>query len=135
VLGLKATGSKAAIAPHQRWATGLLSDSCQVPNIDYQDRGVQGTGQGWAMGFGVVWNSTGTNEVLVQKPPLATNWAIGTFGKYVTAAEPNLIVPSGTLPDGTTDLRNAAVAPSSLYAAQLCLRLGSGAMSAIGYPK
>jgi hypothetical protein len=40
------------IQPHQRWATGLLIDSCKVPEggIDLQNRGEMGSGHGWAIG-------------------------------------------------------------------------------------
>src|SRR6185369_1961563 len=54
------------IAPHQRWSTGLLADSCSLPNapstgvartgIAFSDRGNHGSGQGWDMGWGVAWN-------------------------------------------------------------------------------
>ena len=48
------------IQPHQRWSTGFLVDSTQVPDggIDLMNRGELGTGHGWTMGWGVVWNST-----------------------------------------------------------------------------
>jgi hypothetical protein len=122
VLSMKANGNPTNLAPHQRWATGLLLDSIQTPTggIDLQNRGTAGSGQGWAIGFGVLWNST-TNNMLIEQPPGSQNWAIGS---------------SGTLDSGTTgaiDSPGVAVDPQSLYLAQLCERLGPQALKNIGY--
>ena len=71
------------IQPHQRWSTGFLVDNTQVPNggIDLMDVGVGwGTGHGWTMGWGVVWNSSAF-ILVIQNPPGAANWSIGTTGK------------------------------------------------------
>jgi hypothetical protein len=56
----------------------------------------------------------------VQRPPGSMNWSIGGKGQM-----------SG---DGTFDSQGTPVAPSSLYLAQLCQRLGAAAVAAIGYP-
>jgi hypothetical protein len=42
-----------SIEGHQRWSIGLLVDGCEVPNgtsINLRNRGVMGTGHGWAIG-------------------------------------------------------------------------------------
>jgi hypothetical protein len=46
------------IEGHQSRPTGLLVDSCEVPEgkINLHNRGVIGTGRGWATGWSVLWN-------------------------------------------------------------------------------
>jgi hypothetical protein len=104
VLDLKASGTSTNLAPHQRWATGLLLDNIQSPTggIELQDRGSAGGSQGWAIGFGVVWNSIATN-MLIEQPPGSQNWAIGSTGT----------VDRGTT--GAIDSPGVAVDPKSGY--------------------
>jgi hypothetical protein len=124
------------IAPHQRWATGLLADECQFPNspngspgVAFWDRGTHGSGQGWTLGWGVAWNVT-TPFVLVQQPPGSENWCIGCGGAIVERAP----LGSSTIPpDGIFESSGTPVSPSSLYLAQLCDRLGPQAVTNIGY--
>jgi hypothetical protein len=116
-----------SIEPHQRWATGLLIENTQVTaipgstqgNVNLWDRGDYGTGQGWAIGWGVVWNSS-ANEFLIQQPPGSENWCIGCIGAQVTKAAPG---GSTILPQGAIDSPGTYVFPSSLYEAQLTQRL------------
>jgi len=125
------------IAPHQRWSTGLLADSCSLPNapsgtqgIAYSDRGNHGSGQGWDMGWGVAWNID-TPYLLVQQPPGGANWCIGCIGQETSAVE------SGTnksVPNGYYDSLGTHVTPSSLYLAQMLDRRGATALANIGYP-
>ncbi len=70
------------IQPHQRWATGLLVDGCQVPggSIDFMNRGAMGSGHGWSIGWAVAWNCT-ARSYLNQLPPGAINWVIGCKGE------------------------------------------------------
>jgi hypothetical protein len=117
-----AKGTSTNMSPHQRWATGLLLDVINAPTggIDLMNRATAGSGQGWAIGWGVAWNAT-TSNMLIEQPPGSQNWAIGS---------------SGTLDKGTTgaiDSHGAPVNPSSLYLAQLCERLGPAAVHAIGF--
>jgi hypothetical protein len=131
ILDLSVTGSNVNFAPHQRWATGLLVDRVSMPtgNIAIQDRGA--SNQGWSMGFGVVWNSV-ASSFLIQKPPGAENWSIGaTGGSQIVSPEPG--TTGADLPQGIIDSQGTPVAPSSLYLAQLCARLGPQALAAIGY--
>jgi hypothetical protein len=125
-------GAHNNLQPHQRWATGLLIDGADTPSgsIDLMDRGVDGSGHGWAIGFGAVWNSVGSS-LLVQQPPGSENWSIGSTGTQLTSGAPG--GDGGLLPQGIVDSQGAAVAPQSLYLAQLCERLGPQALKAIGY--
>jgi hypothetical protein len=130
VLDFSATGTSTNLAPHQRWAVGLLVDRATLAGgLDFMNRGIDGSGHGWTIGFAVAWNSSATS-LLIQEPPGATNWAIGCEGTETTAK-----APGGTtvLPQGMIDSQGKPVAPSSLYLAQLCERLGPGAVAAIGY--
>jgi hypothetical protein len=131
VLDLKAIGSPNDLMPHQRWATGLLIDRANEPTgaIDLIDRGIDGSGHGWAIGFGVAWNSA-ASTLVIQQPPGSTNWAIGSSGTLKTQAAPG---GSVILPQGIVDSHDVLVAPSSLYLAQLCERLGPNALTATGY--
>jgi len=51
--------------------------------INIRDRGNMGTGHGWAGANSVVWNSA-ASSFIVQNPPTATNWLIGSVGTLVT---------------------------------------------------
>jgi hypothetical protein len=59
-----------SLQPHQRWATGLLIDNFQSGggSIDLLNRASGGGGQGWAIAWGVVWNSQAIISV-IQSPP------------------------------------------------------------------
>jgi hypothetical protein len=122
VLGFAGTGVRSHIQPHQRWATGLLVDSTDLGdgNIEYINRGTAGSGHGWTMGWGVVWNSAAAS-IKVEQPAGAANWAIGSRGNQFGS--------------GTFDSHGTPVNPASLYLAQLCVRLGPQALVNIGYPK
>ena len=124
------------IQPHQRWSTGLLVDNSHVPQggTDLMNRGEMGSGHGWTMGWGVVWNSSAATLV-IQNPPGAANWSIGTTGDEQTA--PMKIMGQSRrnagpdLPQGFIDSPNHPVQPTSLYRAQLAQRLGAVALKAL----
>lgn len=129
------------IQPHQRWATGLLIDGCEVPDggIDFMNRGVMGSGHGWAIGWAVAWNCK-AKSYLNQMPPGSANWVIGSKGERQRKAIPGsnesgsiVYDPSNVLPEGIYDSHNTPVSPSSLYLAQLQERLGKQAVLNIGY--
>ena len=129
------------IQPHQRWATGLLIDGCEVPDggIDFMNRGVMGSGHGWAIGWAVAWNCK-AKSYLNQRPPGSANWVIGSQGSQQRKAIPgsnesgNIVYDSlSVLPEGIYDSHNMPVTPSSLYLAQLQERLGKQAVLNIGY--
>lgn len=121
------------LEPHQRWSTALLVDNTHVPDggIDYMNRGEMGSGHGWAMAWGVVWNSS-AKTLLIQDPPGAINWSIGNTGEEITAQMPDY--PRTKLPDlpqGRIVSPGKRVAPRSLYREQLKERLGAGALEAL----
>ena len=122
VLAFTAKGSPMHVQPHMRWATGLLADNVSVPagSIDYINRGTDGSGHGWAIGFGVVWNGS-ASTLTMMAPPGSQNWAIGTTGTF------------SKTDTGIVDSPGAPVVPASLYLAQLCARLGPDALANIGY--
>jgi len=124
------------VQPHQRWSTGLLIDNTQVPQggIDMMNRGEMGSGHGWTMGWGVVWNSSAATLV-IQNPPGSSNWSIGTSGLEETAPMKIYDGPHGNqgpdLPQGFIESPGQRVAPASLYRAQLRDRLGEIALQAL----
>lgn len=121
--------------PHQRWSTGLLVDTCSLPNapsgtqgIAYRNRGTSGSGHGWTMGWGVAWNVT-TPYFLVSAAPGTENWCIGGIGAKTSRA-------GNGDPDGIYDSLGTKVtlgATNSLYLEQLRERLGDQALINIGY--
>ncbi|SPF55884.1 conserved exported hypothetical protein [Candidatus Sulfopaludibacter sp. SbA4] len=120
IVVLNFTSDERGVAPHQRWATGLLVDSSQLsnstertPGIAFSNRKTAGSGHGWDIGWAVAWNVT-SPFLLVEQPPGTMNWAIGCTGKPVSAGEPS----------GIFDSPNSPVAPASLYLEQLRERLG-----------
>jgi hypothetical protein len=115
------------VAPHQRWATGLLVDggtfdntSERTPGIAFSNRKTAGSGHGWDIGWSVAWNVR-SPFVFVEQPPGSMNWCIGCVGEPVRGST------------GTFDSRGHAVQPESLYLEQLRERLGDRAVTAIGY--
>ncbi|MGA2649816.1 MAG: hypothetical protein ABSF28_04815 [Terracidiphilus sp.] len=124
------------IQPHQRWATGFLVDNTRVPEggIDLKNRGEMGSGHGWTMGWGVVWNSS-ASSLVIQNPPGSANWSIGTKGTElgepmkIKGVRPRDLGPD--LPRGFIESPNHPVAPASLYKAQLVERLGPAALKAV----
>jgi hypothetical protein len=120
---------------HQRWSTGLLVDSSEVPDgsINLRNRGEMGTGHGWAIGWSVSWNNKAAS-FLVQNPPGDMNWSIGDAGEHGTAPMPVMETPVGpVLPSGIVESPGKHVEPASLYLEQLRERLGPAAVAAIGY--
>jgi hypothetical protein len=120
ILGFEGSGMRSHVQPHMRWATGLLVDDTHLDdgNIEYINRKTAGSGHGWTMGWGVIWNSS-ASSINVEQPEGAANWAIGCTGNK-----------GG---NGIFDSHGVAVAPKSLYLAQLCARLGPKAVAALGY--
>jgi hypothetical protein len=125
------------LEPHQRWSTGLLVDNCSVPDggIHLINRGTMGSGHGWTIGWGVVWNSIANNFILQQAPGTIT-WAIGNRGPLESQGMPDGKGgrAHGTpLPSGFIESQGKPVTPHSLYLSQLTERLGPAALKNIGY--
>jgi hypothetical protein len=112
-----------SIQPHMHWSTGLLIDSCTIPDgrIDLINRHSSGSGHGWAIGWGIVWNGT-AKHLQIQMPPGALNLTIGCKGE-----------PHKTHSKESFFSANQPVTPASLYLAQLRERLGDAAVKNIGY--
>ncbi|MFM7205058.1 MAG: autotransporter-associated beta strand repeat-containing protein [Planctomycetaceae bacterium] len=110
---------------HHRWASGILFDNISVSGdaINVRDRGNSGTGHGWSGANSVVWNSK-ADSFIVQNPPTASNWLVGSVGTLVTEG--------GKV--GTYDSLNARVSlgdtatnpTDSLYRSQLAERRAAG---------
>ena len=117
---------------HQRWATGMLYDNVRAPQggIEFRNRGSMGSGHGWSMGWGVVWNCV-ADSYIIQNPPGAANWLIGSTGQSRLSARPFGSEPN--LPEGIVESHGVPVEPKSLYLAQLAERLGPQSLRNIGY--
>ncbi|KAA1086719.1 hypothetical protein PGT21_009665 [Puccinia graminis f. sp. tritici] len=78
VSGYIATGSAHhMIEPHQRWSTGFLVENSHVGQINLKNRGIMGTGHGWAIGNGVIWSCSAT-KLTVQNPPMSRNFKVNS---------------------------------------------------------
>ena len=108
--------------PHHRWGTGALWDGVTVNgnNLNIQNRGNLGSGHGWAGGNAVAWNCDADGGFVVQNPPTAHNWLIGSIGPIE-----NGTVYVGPHDPGTYDSHGSNVFPHSLYYAQLQDRLAA----------
>jgi hypothetical protein len=112
------------LEPHQRWYTGLLTDNGSFQSgVSYINRRTAGSGHGWAIGWGTVWNAAGGRFVVSQAPG-TLSWCIGCVGN-VGSNPPD--------PDGIFESLGTPVTPASLYLEQLCERLGADAAANIGY--
>ena len=135
---LNFTSDEAGVAPHQRWATGLLVDSSHFPsgterrpNIAFSNREHAGSGHGWSVGWAVAWNVK-ADYLLVQQPPGARNWCIGCIGRPATILWHGGPIDVPEIPSDTFESPGIAVTPASLDLAQLRDRLGASAVKAIG---
>jgi len=137
VLHFKSDG--AGVAPHQRWATGLLVDSSEFtggterrPNIAFSNREYAGSGHGWSVGWAVAWNVK-ADYLLIQQPPGAKNWCIGCMGRPTPILWHGNPISLPVIPSETFESPGVAVQPPSLYLWQLRDRLGDRALENIGY--
>jgi hypothetical protein len=127
-------------APHQRWATGLLCDGCNLPfsrtsdkaGVAYSNRGNLGSGQGWDAGWSVAWNVT-AKTFTIQQPPGSQNFCIGCTGQILTQRRPGDPTSAPFVPNGIYDSYGTPVTPKSLYLQQLLERKGPQAVINIGY--
>ncbi|HSV14208.1 MAG TPA: DNRLRE domain-containing protein, partial [Tepidisphaeraceae bacterium] len=115
----RADAEHADAGPHHRYSTAALWDNLTVGQLDIQNRGNSGTGHGWAGANQVIWNSK-ANSFIVQNPPAAQNWLIGSVGAiangtmYVGPHDPGIYDSSGS--------SGVNVAQRSLYYQQLSER-------------
>jgi hypothetical protein len=134
---LHVRSDEAGVAPHQRWATGLLVDSSEFatgterrPNIAFSNREHAGSGHGWSVGWAVAWNVK-AEYVLIQQPPGARNWCIGCTGQPTPILWHGKPIPIPEIPSDTFESPGIPVEPASLYLAQLRDRLGAAAVASI----
>jgi hypothetical protein len=133
VLHCRFTGN-GHIQPHQRWSTGVLIDNCEVPEggIDFKNRGIMGSGHGWAIGWAVAWNNS-AKTLEMNEPPAVANWSIGNRGAQSNPPMPMRGHEKLPLNGAITESAGKPVEPQSLYLAQLAERLGPAAVKNIGY--
>ncbi len=136
---LNFTSDQAGVAPHQRWATGLLVDSSEFsngterrPSIAFSNREYAGSGHGWSAGWAVAWNVK-ADYLVIQQPPGAKNWCIGCTGRPATILWHGNPIAVPAIPSETFESPGVAVTPASLYLAQLRDRLGEAAVKNLGY--
>ncbi len=139
-LNFTCTGTHYNGGPHQRWAVGALHDNINMaadsqggytPYLAINNRGDDGSGQGWAAGFSLMYNCQ-VPQFQLEQPCLVTNhynWAIGGMGSI--QQYPFSTNAVGT--NGIYDTLGAIVSPQSLYLEQLRERLGPAAVQNIGY--
>jgi len=108
--------------PHQRWAAGTLFDNTADDLIRVQNRTTSGSGHGWAGAQQMLWNGR-YDEIVLQAPPGAMNWAVGNTGTRISGSF------SPSEPDGIFESAGNNVTPRSLYLQQLEDRLGAGAVN------
>ncbi|TWT91959.1 GEVED domain-containing protein [Stieleria varia] len=120
-----AVDSNSSSGPHQRWSSGTLYDTISTDNMtEARNRGNFGTGHGWAGANMVFWNNTAT-QFVIQNPPTAQNWLIGSTGQIVEETlfgpQPSGIYSEHGTPIDFGDPNNPL---SSLFIAQLNQRSG-----------
>ncbi len=135
-LNFNCSGTHYNGGPHQRWAAGALHDNIYMapdsegaaadytPYLAVNNRGNDGSGQGWAAGFSVMYNCV-VPEFYLEQPDTTTNeynWTIGGIGAARSYSD-----------DGIYDTLGSIVTPHSLYLEQLRERVGPAAVANIGY--
>ena len=114
--------------PHHRWATGTLYDNIRDnKQIHVQNRGLSGTGHGWAGAQQVLWNCQ-SGSLICEVPQGAMNFAIGCSG----TRNNGLWIDE---PDGWWEHHGQPVKPRSLYYKQLEDRLGMTAVENVTMPE
>ncbi|MFN3190596.1 MAG: dockerin type I domain-containing protein [Aureliella sp.] len=114
-----AVNSHSSTGPHQRFSTGTLYDSITTDReTEARNRGNFGTGHGWAGANMVFWNNT-SPRYLIQNPPTAQNWLIGSVGPIINdtrfGQQPSATVDAHGTP---IDFGDEANPTSSLFVAQ-----------------
>lgn len=116
---------------HRRWTTGMLYDNFRdkgiAPSGDrrvlaFYNRGDYGTAHGWSSVNNVAWNcdarrSENDGLILIQRPPIGQNFAIGCKG--VINGNGPFNHPTGYI-EGSNN--SETLVPASLYEAQLNAR-------------
>jgi hypothetical protein len=125
----ESSGAYTSSEGHRQWSMGILWDNhveLDGPRtgsnprlLGLYNRGNYGTSHGWAIAHSVAWNCNVNNgDIIVQKPPTAQNYVIGSFGNRISGNGP-FEEPIGYI-EGTN---KSGLNPQSLYVAQLEERL------------
>ena len=108
------------------YSQGILYDNMKFNNhqnmtaIGLYNRGSLGSSHGWSAVHSTAWNvSAPQNRIVVQKPPMAQNYAIGN---HATVNNNGYF----THPPGHIELTGSSLNITSLYQAQLQQRLRKG---------
>jgi hypothetical protein len=140
----KSEGSRAVSEGHRLWTQGMLFDNHEDFNpittstvtgvLGFYNRMDMGSGHGWAMAHGVLWNcnaetnrnsagarqnapSNARSVIYCEKPPTAQNYAIGCFTHNASD------IRAYRYPTGYIEGANSAgLYPASLYEAQVLAR-------------
>ncbi|HBE68220.1 MAG TPA: hypothetical protein DDW52_08740 [Planctomycetaceae bacterium] len=114
-----AVGSHSTTGPHQRFSTGTLYDTISTDHqTEARNRGNFGSGHGWAGANMVFWNNTSAG-FLVQNPPTAQNWLIGSTGPIINDTRFGQQPPANVDAHGTAiDFGRSDNPLNSLYVAQ-----------------
>jgi hypothetical protein len=131
-LNMVCSGTHYNGGPHQRWAAGALHDNIVMgadtgtgytPYLAINNRGADGSGQGWAAGFSVMYNCQ-VPQFQLEQPAVTNhyNWTIGGIGSRKSYSDNGIYDSLGTI-----------LNPRSLYLEQLKERLGGAAVENIGY--
>lgn len=113
----------AQMGPHMLWSTGGLYD-CTDGQLHIQNRLNMGSGHGWAGAWFTAWNTT--DELAVQQPPSAQNWAIGHVGTFSQGNYPQF-------KKGYWDLEGTPSNIQSLFLAQTEARYGQAGLDVVAY--
>jgi hypothetical protein len=131
-LNFTSTGTHYNGGPHQRWAAGALHDNINMAAdslggyttyLAINNRGADGSGQGWAAGFSLMYNCQ-VPQFQLEQPAVTNhyNWTIGGIGSTKSYSD-----------NGIYDTLGRLVSPRSLYLEQLKERLGGASVENIGY--
>ncbi|GAB5585514.1 hypothetical protein Unana1_00414 [Umbelopsis nana] len=116
-------GRAGDVGPHMKWSSGQLYDSCNFEGaLIIQDRFDAGSGHGWSGANSVVWNTVAHAGMIIQQPPTAQNFVIGSSEKKGKPRMPQH-------PWAWTESEGKKVNPPSLYLAQLHERRRTSAQS------
>ena len=111
----------------------MLYDNCRAPDggIELRNRGSMGSGHGWSMGWGVVWNCE-AKDYIVQNPPGVHQLDDRQHRREQAGAAAVRHGPDAAR-RGSRIRPGTPVTPESLYLTQLAERLGPRALRNLGY--
>lgn len=106
------SNSTSDTGPHNRWATGTLYDNV-LSDMIYARNAENSMGHGWTGAYNMFWNNYAAKGFLIQNPPGAVNWMVGSQGKNYRAFS------------AYNASQGAFVTPRSIFIQQLSERIGA----------